>query len=175
VRVKGIIMLSEKEKELIAVGASVAAGCRPCTAHHVRAAREAGACPRGVAVVVETALAVRESATRAMDAWAGECQGERPQLDAAFRAEKRLLAELTAVASAYAVCSEPDLRARLMTAREAGATPEQIRLAIGIAQSIKRVAEEKVAALVQEQPGDAAGCCAGAAPVSKCGCGSGAA
>ena len=32
-----------KEKELIAVGASIAAGCRPCTEHHVNAAREAGA------------------------------------------------------------------------------------------------------------------------------------
>jgi AhpD family alkylhydroperoxidase len=31
-------LLTEKEQELVAVGASIAAGCRPCTAYHVRAA-----------------------------------------------------------------------------------------------------------------------------------------
>ncbi len=31
-----------KERELAAVGISVAAGCKPCTDHHVKQAREAG-------------------------------------------------------------------------------------------------------------------------------------
>jgi len=37
--------LSEKEKELVAVGASVAAGCIPCTRYHVKAVQAAGASP----------------------------------------------------------------------------------------------------------------------------------
>jgi len=35
--------LTQKEKELGAVGASIAAGCQPCTAYHLRAARDTGA------------------------------------------------------------------------------------------------------------------------------------
>jgi AhpD family alkylhydroperoxidase len=164
-------MLTEKEKELIAIGASVAAGCQPCTEYHVKAARSAGVCDRSLTLAVETALAVRQSATRTMDEWAGECQGARPQLDDGFRAEKRLIAELTAVAAAFAVNSVGDLRARLQSAGECGATAEQIRSAIVMAGAIKKVAGEKVAAFLTEQFGEAASC--GAAPVQPVGCGCG--
>lgn len=165
-------MLTEKEKELIAVGASVAAGCQPCTEYHVKTARTAGACDRSVTLAVETALAVRESATRTMDEWAEKCQGVRPQLDSAFRVEKRLVAELTAVAAAFAVNSVPDLRAHVQAACACGATPEQIRIAIAIAGMIKKVAEEKLASLLGELSGDAASCCAAPAQPAGCGCGS---
>lgn len=165
-------MLTEKEKALIAIGASVAAGCQPCTEHHVKNARAAGACDRSLTLAVETALAVRESATRSMDEWAGQCQGARPPLDSGFRAEKRRIAELTAVAAAFAVNSVPDLRARLEAAREFGATPEQIQFTIAMAGKIKRVAEEKLAALIGELSGDAGNCCAAPAKPAACGCGS---
>jgi AhpD family alkylhydroperoxidase len=39
------IELNQKEQSLIAVGASVAAGCQPCTAYHVKGARCQGATP----------------------------------------------------------------------------------------------------------------------------------
>jgi alkylhydroperoxidase/carboxymuconolactone decarboxylase family protein YurZ len=150
--------LTEKEKALIGLSASVAAGCQPCTEHYVEAARAAGACERGVALAVETALAVRESATRAMDEWAGECQGARPQLDAGFRTEKRLIAALAAVAAAVATNSVPDLKARLADAQEAGATVEQIRAAAAIAAATRRTAGEKLTEAAQEYAA-AAPCC----------------
>jgi AhpD family alkylhydroperoxidase len=53
--------LTEKQKELVAVGASIAAGCRPCTTHHVAAARAAGAGDVEIRAAVQTALAVRDS------------------------------------------------------------------------------------------------------------------
>jgi AhpD family alkylhydroperoxidase len=164
-------MLTEKEKELIAIGASVAAGCQPCTEYHVKAARSAGVCDRSLTLAVETALAVRQSATRTMDEWAEQCQGARPQLDDGFRVEKRLVAELTAVAAAFAVNSVPDLRARLQSACECGATAEQIRSAIATAGAIKKVAGEKAAAFLTEQFDEAGRC--GAAPVQPAGCGCG--
>jgi hypothetical protein len=120
---------------------------------------------------LETALGVRESATRTMDEWAGQCLGVRPQLDDGFRAEKRLIAELTAVAAAFAANSVPDLRARLEAARECGATAEQIRSAIALAGMIKKVAGEKVTAFLTEQFDEAASC--GDAPVQPAGCGCG--
>ena len=156
---------SDKERELIALSASVAAGCRPCTERHVAGAQSAGACVRGVALAVETALAVRQSATRAMDQWAGQCQGTRPEVDEAFRAEKRLMVELESVAAAAAVNSGPDLEAHVQAASGSGATPEQLRAAIAIGGAAKRAAEHEL--------GEAGGkCCepAPAAATTGCGC-----
>jgi AhpD family alkylhydroperoxidase len=154
-------VLTEKERELIAVGASVAAGCQPCTTYHVKAANAAGACDRGIALAIETAIAGRNRATEIMDEWAKRCQGSQPELDAEFRAQKRPISELTAVATAVAVNSVPDLKTHLAAAKESGASDEQIRSAIEIARQIKRVAGEKIEAAITRSA--ETGCC-GSAP-----------
>ncbi len=164
-------VLTTKEKELISVSASVAAGCRPCTEYHVKGAHAAGACDRSVTLAIETALAVRESATRAMSEWASRCQETRPELDAEFRAGKRAVTELAAVAAAAAVNSVPDLQARIETARQAGATPAQIRTAIAIAATIQRTAEQKVKEASPADAGATESCCAPASGTPACGCG----
>ncbi len=160
------IELNQKEQSLIAVGASVAAGCRPCTAYHVKAARSAGACDRSIALAIETAVAGRKSATAAMDGWAEQCQGARPDIDDEFRTQKQMIAELTSVATAVAVNSVPDLQKHLTAARGQGVRAEQIHIAIEIARKIKRIAEEKIEAILQKPGGDAPlaaamgqGCC----------------
>lgn len=160
-------VFNEKEKALIAIGAAVASGCQPCTEYHIKAARAAGACDRSVSLAVETALAVRESATRIMEEWAGQCQGSRPQPDAEFRAEKRLIAELASLAAAAAVNSVPDLKAHLKAARQSGATPDQIHAVIAIANAIQKTAEQKLAAAIPEQSGATEPCCE---PAAGCGC-----
>ncbi len=160
------IELNQKEQSLIAIGASVAAGCQPCTAYHVKAARAAGACDRSIALAADTALTGRTSATIGMSEWAARCQGAKPEIDAEFRAQKVLIAELTSIATAVAVNSVPDLQKHLDAARDAGARVEQIRVAIEIARKIKRVAEEKVGAITDGIEKDAQaimtggpGCC----------------
>lgn len=180
--------LNEKEQSLIAVGASVAAGCRPCTAYHIKAAVAAGACGRGITLAVETALAGRHSASAAMDEWARQCQGPRPEIDAEFRDSKQRIVELTAVATAMAVNSVPDLKTKIAAARDRGTSLEEIEAALEIARRIKRVAEEKVEAAAAESTRGVAqsasapastGCCgtgpapaqeAPAATRSDCGC-----
>jgi AhpD family alkylhydroperoxidase len=147
-------VLTGKERALISIGASVAAGCQPCTAYHLKAARAAGACERSVALAVETALTGRNSATTASYEWAGRCQGDRPEIDADFRAQKQLIAELTSIAVAVAVNSVPDFERHLAAAREGGARLEQIQSAIDIARRIKRTAEEKLDAVASEPRGD---------------------
>lgn len=139
--------LSEKERALISLAASVGSGCRPCTAHHVKSVRAAGACERSIRLAVETALSGRASATAAMAEWAVGCQGCTPEVDPPFRAGKRLVTELMSIATAVAVNSARDLEAHLDTAQQRGATAEQIRSAIGIARQIQQVAQEKVAAI----------------------------
>jgi AhpD family alkylhydroperoxidase len=177
-------VLQPKEKTLIALGASVASGCQPCTEFQVRASRDAGACDRGIALAVETALAVRESATRSMDRWSARCQGARPQVDAEFRDARKLLAELTAVAASVCVNSVPDAIIHLAAAKQLGAAAEQIRVAVAIARAVRSAAEQKLeAALAAEIEGieavpAASSCCgsasAGGAPApggaGDCGC-----
>ena len=50
-------------KELVAVAVSVAAGCRPCTTHHVGEARRAGATEAAIEKAVGSAVRVRTQAT----------------------------------------------------------------------------------------------------------------
>lgn len=161
------IELNQMEQTLIALGASVAAGCQPCTLYHMKAARTAGACDKGIALAVETALAGRQSATVAMDKWAERCQGARPEIDAEFRTRRRLSAELTSIAAAVAVNAVPDLQHHLVAARDLGAGVDQIRAAVEIARKIKRVAEDKIDTIAEGIEADApqaaaitgAGCC----------------
>jgi AhpD family alkylhydroperoxidase len=166
-------VMTAKGKTLIALGASVAAGCQPCTEFQVRAAREAGACDRGIQLAVETALAVRYSATRSMDRWSERCQGARPELDATFRGETQVLAELVSISAAVCVQSVSDLILHLSEARQSGATAEQIRAAVGIAKSIRNAAMEQIDAALageDEHLASAAGAGGGCAPGQPCGC-----
>ncbi len=160
-------------KTLIALGASVAAGCQPCTEFQVKAAREAGACDRGIQLAVEAALQVRAAATRGMDRWSERCQGVRPELQASFRSELRVLAELVSVSAAVCVQSVPDLVLHLSEARQLGATSDQIRVAVGIARSVRNAAMEQIEAVLAQEDEHLASAGmrkAGCGPDQSCGC-----
>jgi AhpD family alkylhydroperoxidase len=58
--------ISALDKELVAIAVSIAAGCRPCTAYHVAAARKAGAADPAIETAVAGAVCVRTSATEGM-------------------------------------------------------------------------------------------------------------
>jgi len=137
----------------------------------VKAAREQGACERGISYSVEAALAVRQAATRGMDRWSERCQGARPELGAEFRASKELLGELIAVAAAICVQSVPDLVLHQAEAVRLGATPEQMRMTVGLARFVHGKAKEQIEAVLaggEETPVEASG--PGCGPASGCGC-----
>ncbi len=166
-------IMTAKGKTLIALGASVAAGCQPCTEFQVKAARAAGACDRGIQLAVESALGVRHAATRGMDRWSERCQGVRPELESIFRAEARVLAELVSVSAAICVQSVPDLVLHLYQARQSGATAEQIRMAVAIAKAVRRSAIEQIEAVLageDENLESAASAGAGCEPGGQCSC-----
>jgi AhpD family alkylhydroperoxidase len=174
------IVFTEKEKALICVSASIAAGCRPCTEYHVNGARRAGACDRSIALAIETAVTVRENATRNMESWGERCAGPRPEIEQEFRNGKRFVTELAAVAAAAAVNSVPDLLARIEAAKLAGATQQQIVAALAVAASIRGTAVKKVEAAVGGVVGKASPCCESGRPevqdigdgnATACGCG----
>ncbi len=167
------LLMTAKAKALIGLGASVAAGCQPCTEFQVKAARTAGACERGIQLAVETALGVRQAATRSMDRWSERCQGARTELEPGFRAEMRIFSELVAVSAAICIHSVPDLTLHLSEARQLGATAEQVHMAVRVAKTVRNAAMEQIEAALAGEDENLAPAPTGAAcgPGQTCSCG----
>jgi len=141
-------LLTEKEQELVAVGASIAAGCRPCTAYHVRAARTAGADEGEIRQAVNDALDVRRSATASMARLAEKQLGGVLGPDATNGSEKSLIGELVSVGAALAVNCVTNLETHLTAAWQLGATARQIQTVLDIARSVKSMAGKKAEAAI---------------------------
>lgn len=170
-----IDVLSPKQKNLIGVGASIAAGCRPCTLSFASAARETGSCDRGVRFAADCGLAASGSATAQMASFVGE-NFRCPEIEAAFRADRAMLEALIGVASAITVGSASLVTDKVAGARAAGATDEHIKAAVEIGRKTRRGAEREADNALNAALGVStgeAGCCqeAPAKPAAGCGCG----
>ncbi len=137
-------MLSDKDRELISIGASIATGCQPCTNFHLHAARIAGASEADIRQAVQDALSVCRHATDVMTQVAA--QHAVVSVADTHRPENPLISELVSISAAWAVNSVADLEPHVATAQRLGATEGQILTAIKIAEAVKRTAERKVEA-----------------------------
>ena len=136
-------ILTQKEKELVAVAASIASGCVPCTMHHLKAVREAGASQAEVLGVTRIAVDVRDNATEVMAEVAqGSLNYEYPG-KAQSGSIKQPIDNLVALGAALACNSVTGLEYYSATTKAAGASTRQIQTAIGIARSIRKSAAEK--------------------------------
>jgi len=73
-------MLDPKTRELVAIGASVVANCRPCLDYHVKEARKAGASDCEMKDAVSIARMVRKAGDDKMDQYAdGKLGGSAPE------------------------------------------------------------------------------------------------
>ncbi len=164
--------LSRQEKEIIAIGASVAAGCQPCTEHHVGEARAAGVSEREMRQAVDDALCVRRRASAVIARHAGMLLGGSPSADAACCGQKTLLRELTSVAAAFAVNCTVNVEIHVAAARRSGATERQVQIAIGLARTIKRVAASHAEDAADRSGAQAEASTAEALTTPDCGCAS---
>jgi AhpD family alkylhydroperoxidase len=141
--------LTAKEKELTAVGISIAAGCKPCTDYHVKAVRKAGATDAEIRRAIDTAVAVRKDAAGVMESYGFEhlgiekgsagpcCPGEPPRIDA-----------LVSVGAAFAVNCTTGLKRHLAAARGVGVTDDEVTAVAKLAVFIKARAASHVDSLV---------------------------
>lgn len=132
--------ISAKEHELAAVGISVAVGCKPCTSHHVRAAREAGGSDEELKAAVRVALSVQASAAEAMERFFFTRLGEprpRPLRNGTTEPQLRRQDVLTAVGVAFAVNCTSDLPGYLAAAEAAGVTQDEVDTVLKLARTIK--------------------------------------
>lgn len=135
-----------KEKELVAVGISVAAGCKPCTDFHVNAARKAGASDHEIERAMVVALSVRERATVVMKSYALKHVGGSPDVStpADDGGQGNRLDELVAIGSAFGVNCVSTLEQHLKSASEAGISEAEVTLIARLAMYIKKRAASHV-------------------------------
>lgn len=138
--------MTVREKELSAVGISVAAGCKPCTNYHVKAARKAGASPEEIAQSVNVALSVRALATEIMRNHAlSRLEETQPVAipDLPGGATSRLI-ELVSVGAAFGVNCVSSLERQLGAAATVGISQQEIVEIIRLAMMIKERAASHV-------------------------------
>jgi AhpD family alkylhydroperoxidase len=126
--------LAEKERELVAIGASIGAGCQPCVSHHLKAGAKAGlSAERLLAGVIQAELAAAESAER-LTAHA------RAQLGREVKEPKTTAALDEALSSLGGALGANDLanvEHRLLACRRLGMSPSQLREAIELGHGVQ--------------------------------------
>jgi AhpD family alkylhydroperoxidase len=142
--------ITVREKELVAVGISVASGCKPCTNYHVKAAREADASDEEIKQAVADALSVRKSATDVMKAHAlarlGQA-GSHGHADGPGSMNR--VRKLVSVGAAFGVNCTSNLEKHLATAEAVEISREEVAEIVNLAAFIKERAASHVDRLVR--------------------------
>lgn len=127
--------LTQDQKELVAIGASVAAGCQPCVSYHIKAGRKAGLGRPRMETAVTTAERVAEEAVLRMSEHArGRLGGDGT---AASEPASPVDIGLAAYGAAITANSIADIEARMLAAVELGLTPPQLAEAIEVARAVQ--------------------------------------
>lgn len=135
-----MIALSDKDREYVAIGAAIGAGCRPCTQYHVNAALKAGLSKDEIRTAVEEAEALRvEAAASVADFARGLLgDGEKRAYDFADTCERSQA--LVRIGAATGGNAGPFLSAILPRARGLGLTDDALREAVEVAGTVKAMA-----------------------------------
>ncbi len=160
--------LSIKEKEMVAVGVSVAAGCMPCTDYHVKAARECGLTDDEIRQAITDAMCVRGSSLKVMKAHGLQHLGDEAGDTGCGCDSTNKMKELVSVGAAHAVNCTTNLKQHLSAAKTQGITDSELKEVVKLATFIKMKAAshvDKLAAFADGEPAEqpeekaAAGCC----------------
>jgi AhpD family alkylhydroperoxidase len=137
-----------KERELVAVSASVAAGCKPCTDYHFKAAREAKLGEDEIRQAINDAMSVRQNALEVMKLYGLHRLGDVVDAPDDNGGESTRTKELVAVAAAFAVNCTTNLERHLGTAKTLGITDDEIGEVTKLARFIKGKAASHVEKMV---------------------------
>ncbi|MFI5398655.1 MAG: carboxymuconolactone decarboxylase family protein [Candidatus Binatia bacterium] len=137
--------LSQKDRELVMLSASVAAGCIPCTQYHMKAVQAAGADTEEITEVVNTARNVKAGANRMMVRVASEALGLPGETEpSCFEEPTDRMTALAAIAAAVAANCPPLFHQQVQGGRAVGVGDDEIRLVVRIGQMIRGKATEKM-------------------------------
>jgi len=137
-----VTVLSVREREVVAVGAAVGAGCRPCTQYHVRAGLKAGLSEDEVRLAVEEAEVLRIHAATSIADFARGLLGAAEERAAPLCSPTDPLQALAQVGAATGSNSGHALDWLLPYARGLGLSGEALSEAVEMAGVVKRMASE---------------------------------
>jgi AhpD family alkylhydroperoxidase len=157
--------ISILDKELVAIAVSIAAGCRPCTAHHLAAVRQAGATETAIESAVASAVCVRSSATEGMRRQALEIG---PQPDGCGCSAKSVWEELAALGASLAVNCTENIDKHLAAARALGVAQGDVDVVFALVGKIRARAISHAEARFTGSSGHAAVLTASAAAAGSC-------
>lgn len=139
--------LTVKEKELVSVGASLAAGCKFCADFHFREVQRAGASDDEIRKAMMDAIAVRDRAKSIMERHGLKLlalklrRAAADEDDAESVGATDRMTELVSVAAAFAVNCTSSLDRHLAGAKSVGVTDEEVEDVIHLARFIKAKAD----------------------------------
>ena len=126
--------LSQQDKELVAIGASVGAGCHPCLDYHLNAAKRTELADDRVLTAITTAQQVAAQAAQAL-ARHLQCNLDTKNLSPA--PPDALDTELAAFGAALGANDRTNIERRLTAAAALGASPFQLRQALEVAHTVQ--------------------------------------
>ena len=137
--------ITSTEKELAAVGISVASGCKPCTNYHVKAAREADASDEDIKQAMIDALAIRRIATEIMQHHALSRLGDAEPHDSSEETgDTTRTRELVFIGAAFGVNCVSSLKHHLDASKTVGVTQEEATEVAKLAVFVKQKAASHV-------------------------------
>jgi AhpD family alkylhydroperoxidase len=140
-----VMAITSKEKELAAVGISIATGCMPCTDFHVKKVREFGASDAEIKQAMIDALSVRRGATDIMETYGlAHLDGHEPADDLEHASTTDRTKELVCVGAAFGVNCVSCLKTHLEAAESVGISHEDITTILKLSAFIKGKAASHV-------------------------------
>ncbi len=135
--------LTQKEKELIAVGAAISAGCQKCSDFHFKKVIEEGASSEEVNKAVTDATFVINSSKETMQRKAYSLMNiKREDVAECCSDRSDRMAELVKIGAAVATNCTTNTKKHIELAISLGVSSKEIEIAVGMAKAIRKKAGE---------------------------------
>jgi AhpD family alkylhydroperoxidase len=132
--------LSDRQREAVAIGAAIGAGCRPCTQYHVKAALKAGLTADELRRAVRDAETVRVDAAVAIAEYAAQLLGDPEKHGQRLCSPAESQQALVQVGAAVGSNAGYLLDSLLTQSRGLGLSNEALRETVAVANKVKSAA-----------------------------------
>lgn len=147
--------LTRAEQELVAIGASVGAGCHPCLNYHMAEGERAGIQREALFQAVADAECVKRSAYNEQAVFARELLGEKAEMPAACCEDTNVPKELVSLGAAVGANSVAQFQKHADQAGNLGIESERIALAVEAARKVQARAAEITSTEAAQTPAGA--------------------
>ncbi len=131
--------LTNEEKNLVAMGAAMGAGCRTCADKLYTLALSLNIPEAMMVMALDGGLAAKAQAVRTMEAKISALTGDKRRKNgSASEGYSQKLSSLVRIASFVAANSAPDVLAEIRRAKAEGVAAEQIGIAISLAKMVRK-------------------------------------